>query len=87
MSVWGGSLRLLIEIGGETDASAFGRRRVHQLTDCREDGGDGLVMVLELVLQLFELLLYLHPMRGPSEVDAFIAHWRDTGGSELGMMR
>jgi hypothetical protein len=49
------SLRLLVEVGGETDAAALGRRRVREFSDGGEDGGDGLVVVLVLALKLIEL--------------------------------
>ncbi len=38
------SLRLLIDVGGEADATALGRWRVHELSDRRENGGDGLIV-------------------------------------------
>ena len=46
---------LLAEIGGESDRAALGSRRVHQLADGREDGLDGIVVVLVLALELIEL--------------------------------
>jgi hypothetical protein len=41
---------LFAEVGGESDRAALGWRRVHELTDRREDGGDRLVMSGELLL-------------------------------------
>jgi len=38
------SLRLFINVGGEADAAALRWRRVHELPDGREHGGDGLVV-------------------------------------------
>jgi hypothetical protein len=41
---------LLAEISGKSYRAALGRWWVHELTDRREDGGDGLVMSGELLL-------------------------------------
>ena len=50
-------LRLLVEVGGEADGPALRRRRVHQLSDGREHGGDGVVVGGELLLDArFELM-------------------------------
>jgi hypothetical protein len=50
-------LRLLVEGGGEADGPALRRRRVHQLSDGREHGGDGIVVGGELLLDAcFELI-------------------------------
>ena len=52
----GVALRLL-EIGGEADAAALGRRRVHELSDGGENGGDGLIVGSELFIEpSFELV-------------------------------
>jgi len=40
---------------GKSDAAALRWRWVHELADGREDGGDGLLVVLQLALQLVEL--------------------------------
>lgn len=51
------SLRLLTDVDGETDATALRCRRVHQLSDGREHGGDGIVVGGELLLDArFELI-------------------------------
>ncbi|MHB1793008.1 MAG: hypothetical protein ACYCSD_11580 [Acidiferrobacteraceae bacterium] len=42
----------LPDIGGKSDVPALGGRRVRELADGREDGGDGLVVVFVLALQL-----------------------------------
>ena len=42
---------LFPEIGGKSDRPALGRGRVHELADRREDGGDGLIMGGELLLE------------------------------------
>src|SRR5205814_6043066 len=47
-------LPVLLEIGGEADAAAL-RPRVHELADRGQDGGDGLIVVLVLALELIEL--------------------------------
>ena len=50
-------LRLLVEVGGETDATALRCRRVHELSDGREHGGDGIVVRGKLLLDAcFELI-------------------------------
>jgi hypothetical protein len=46
---------LLAEVGGKADGAALGFRRVHQLADGREDGLDGVVVVLVFALELIEL--------------------------------
>jgi hypothetical protein len=46
-----GDLGLLLEIGSESDGSALRRRWVHQLTDRREDGPDGAIVLGELLIQ------------------------------------
>ena len=50
--VWSESL--LVEIGCETDAAVFGRRRVRQLPDRGEDCGDRLIVGGELFLETRE---------------------------------
>lgn len=45
------SLALLAKISGKTNRPAFGYRRVHELTDGRQDGGDGLIMSRELFIE------------------------------------
>ncbi len=49
------SLWLLVDVGSESDAAALRCRRVHEFPDGREDGGDRLVMVLELAFEFVEL--------------------------------
>jgi hypothetical protein len=44
-----------LEVGGKADATALRRRWVHELADRRENGGDRLVVTLELALELDEL--------------------------------
>ena len=44
-------LGLLLEIGGEADKPALRRRWVHQLTDGREDGADGAILLGEFFIQ------------------------------------
>ena len=46
----GAASALLAEVGGESDGSAHGSRRVHELADGREDGRNGLVVSGELLL-------------------------------------
>jgi hypothetical protein len=46
-----GDLGLLLEISGESDRPALGRRCVHQLTNRREDGADGAIVLGELFIQ------------------------------------
>jgi hypothetical protein len=46
----------VLELCGEADAAALRIGRVHQLADSGEDGGDGVIVVLELVLEFIELL-------------------------------
>src|ERR1700733_7864587 len=48
-------LRLFPQISGKADGTALRLRRVHEFADRREDGGDSLVMVLELMFELVEL--------------------------------
>jgi hypothetical protein len=49
-----GAMRLLVfpEIGGKANGTLLGRRRVCELTDLRENGGDRSVMSGELVLDV-----------------------------------
>src|SRR6185312_5451986 len=49
-----GAMRLLVfpEIGGKAHGTLLGRRRVCELTDLRENGGDRSVMSGELVLDV-----------------------------------
>src|SRR5207253_4818203 len=50
----------LVEIGGETDAAVFGRRRLRQLADRGEDCGDRPIVGGELFLETrLELLEFL----------------------------
>ena len=60
-------LLLLLKVGGEADAAALGRRRVHQLADGGEDGGDRLIVggepLLEPCFELIEASRQL-PVRG-----------------------
>src|SRR5882757_9297613 len=44
-------LRLLIDVGSEADRSALGLRRVHELADGRENGGDGFIVGGELFIE------------------------------------
>ena len=40
----------------EADAAAFWCGRVHEFSDSREDGGDGVIMMLVLAFELIELI-------------------------------
>ena|SRR6266404_9123311 len=42
---------LLLDISGEADAAALGRRRVHELADRGEDGGDRRIVGGELLIE------------------------------------
>jgi len=44
-----------LDVGGETDGAVLWWRRIHEFSDGREDGGDRLVVVLELDLEFLEL--------------------------------
>lgn len=48
----GGTLLVFPEIGGKANGTLLGRRRVCELTDLRENGGDRSVMSGELVLDV-----------------------------------
>jgi hypothetical protein len=45
------SLHLLAKISGEADRPALSDRRVHELADSREDGGDGFIVAGELLVE------------------------------------
>lgn len=72
---------LLREIGGKSDGPALGSGWVHELADRREDGGDGLIVGSELLLETrLELIEatgerpvrgeeFAHAHEGPHDLD------------------
>ena len=48
----GALLRLLVDMGSEVDATAFTLGWDHELSDGGEDGGDGVIVVGELFIEL-----------------------------------
>jgi hypothetical protein len=44
-------LAIVGQLGGETDAAARRVSWLHEFADCREDRGDGFVMLRELAIQ------------------------------------
>ncbi len=66
------SLRLLVDVGGDADATALRCRRVHKFSDSRERASDGIVVrgkrLLDARFELIEPTGEIRAHGGPQSV-------------------